>query len=77
MGVIDRNVSTGTTGGITFTEIRHALYDVDERPVTLNFHAGMRGQEVTVPGLMRLGEKTLKAANGEKPSSVVEWVEEA
>ena len=74
MGVIDRNVSTGTKGGITFTETRHALYDIDERPVTLNFHAGMRGQEVTVSGLMKLGEKTLKAAYGEKVSPIVEWV---
>lgn len=73
MGVIDRNVSTGTRGGITFTEIRHALYDVDEKPVTLNFHAGMRGKEVRVEDLKRMAEKTLKAANGEKVSPIVEW----
>jgi len=73
MGVIDRNVSTGTRGGITFTEIRHALYDVDERPVTLNFHAGMRGKEVRVEDLKRMAEKALKAANGEKVSPIVEW----
>lgn len=73
MGVIDRNVSTGTRGGITFTELRHALYDVDERPVTLNFHAGMRGKEVRVEDLKRMAEKTLKAANGEKVSPIVEW----
>ena len=73
MGVIDRNVSTGTMGGITFTELRHAIYDVDERPVTLNFHAGMRGKEVRVEDLKRMAEKTLKAANGEKVSPIVEW----
>ena len=73
MGVIDRNVSTGTTGGITFTEIRHSLYDVDERPATLNFHSGMRGKEVRVEDLKRMAEKTLKAANGEKVLPLVEW----
>ncbi|MBN2335519.1 pyruvate ferredoxin oxidoreductase [Candidatus Bathyarchaeota archaeon] len=73
MGVIDRNVSTGTRGGITFTELRHALFDVDERPATLNFHAGMRGKEVRVTDIKRMAEKTLKAARGEKVSPQVEW----
>jgi pyruvate ferredoxin oxidoreductase alpha subunit len=73
MGVIDRNVSTGTMGGITFTEIRHSLYDVDERPALINFHAGMRGKEVRVEDLKRMAEKTLKAAKGEKVSPMVEW----
>ncbi len=73
MGVIDRNVSTGTMGGITFTEIRHSLYDVDEKPATLNFHAGMRGKEVRVEDLKRMAEKTLRAARGEKVSPLVEW----
>jgi len=73
MGVVDRNVSTGTRGGITFTEVRHALYDVDERPVMLNFHAGMRGKEVRVEDLKRMAEKTLNAAYGEKASPQVEW----
>lgn len=73
MGVVDRNVSTGTRGGITFTEVRHALYDVDERPATLNFHAGMRGKEVRVEDLERMAEKTLGAAYGEKASPQVEW----
>jgi len=73
MGVIDRNVSTGTLGGITFTELRHSLYDLDERPVTLNFHAGMRGKEVRVEDIKRMAEKTLKAARGEKVAPMVEW----
>ncbi len=74
MGIIDRNVSTGTHGGITFTEIRHSLYDLEERPKTLGFHAGMRGKEVRVEDLKRMAEKTLKAARGEKVTPIVEWV---
>jgi len=73
MGVIDRNVSTGTHGGITFTELRHSLYDLDERPRTLSFHAGMRGKEVRVEDIKRMAEKTLKAARGEKVTPLVEW----
>jgi len=73
MGVIDRNISTGTNGGITFTEIRHSLYEMDDRPVTLNFYAGLRGKEVRVRDIKRMAEKTLKAAAGEKVSPIVEW----
>lgn len=73
MGIIDRNISTGTDGGITFTEIRHSLYELDERPKTLNFYAGLRGKEVRVIHLKQMAEKTLKAARGEKVSPIVEW----
>ena len=73
MGVIDRNISTGTQGGITYTEIRHALYDMDDKPKTINFFAGLRGKEVRVQDIRRMAEKTLKAARGEKASPQVEW----
>ncbi len=73
MGVIDRNISTGTQGGITYTEIRHALYDMEDKPETINFFAGLRGKEVRVRDIKRMAEKTLKVANGEKVDSRVEW----
>ncbi len=73
MGVIDRNISTGTQGGITYTEIRHALYDMEDKPKTINFFAGLRGKEVRVTDIKRMAEKTLKVANGEKVDSQVEW----
>ncbi len=73
MGVIDRNISTGTQGGITYTEIRHALYDMEDKPKTINFFAGLRGKEVRVRDIKRMAEKTLKVARGEKVDSQVEW----
>ena len=73
MGVIDRNISTGTQGGITYTEIRHALYDLDDKPKTINFFAGLRGKEVRVRDIKKMAEKTLKVARGEKVDSRVEW----
>jgi pyruvate/2-oxoacid:ferredoxin oxidoreductase alpha subunit len=73
MGVIDRNISLGT-GGWSFSEIRNAIYDVEERPKTLQFHAGLSGKEVRVQDIMKIGEKTLKAAGGAEVSPIVEWV---
>jgi len=73
IGVIDRNISCGT-GGIVFGNIRDSIYDVEERPRTLQFHAGLSGKEVKVGELEKVAEKTLKAAQGETVSPLVEWV---
>ena len=73
LGMIDRNVCLGH-GGAGFRLIRDSLYDLEDRPRVLQFHAGLGGKEVRVSDVVRVGEKTLKAARGEKVSSLVEWV---
>jgi pyruvate/2-oxoacid:ferredoxin oxidoreductase alpha subunit len=73
MGIIDRNISIGS-GGWTFGEIRNAMYDIEERPKTLQFHAGLNGKEVRVQDIVKIGEKTFKAVGGAKVSPLVEWV---
>jgi len=74
MSVIDRNVNTGIEGGITYADIRHSLYDMEDKPKTINFYAGLRGKEVRVSDIEKMAEKTLKAAYGAKVSPIVEWV---
>ena len=73
LGMIDRNVCLGH-GGAGFRLIRDSLYDLEDRPSVLQFHAGLGGKEVRVSDVVRVGEKTLKAARGEKVSSLVEWI---
>ena len=73
IGVIDRNISCGN-GGIVYEGIRSSLYDMPERPKTLDFFAGLCGKEVTVNDIKRIAEKTLKVAHGEKGINPVEWV---
>ncbi len=73
IGVIDRSISLGS-GGITFQEIRSSLYDLEERPRILGFHAGLSGKEVRVEDIERICEKTLRAAGGEEAPPLVEWV---
>lgn len=72
IGMIDRNVCLGH-GGAGYRLIRNTLYDMDERPKVLQFHAGLAGKEVRVGDIYRVGEKILKAARGEKVPQV-EWV---
>ena len=72
IGMMDRNVCLGH-GGAGFRLIRHSTYDLDERPKVLQYYAGLGGKEVRVAEIVRIGEKTLKAARGDKVS-LVEWV---
>ena len=73
IGMIDRNICLGI-GGVGFGYIRSAVYDLEDRPKVLEFHAGLGGKEVRVGDIMKVGEKTLEAARGEKVESLVEWV---
>lgn len=73
IGMIDRNVCLGH-GGAGFRLIKNSLYDLEDRPAVLQFHAGMGGKEVRVSHIVKVGEKILKAAQGEKVTPLVEWV---
>jgi pyruvate/2-oxoacid:ferredoxin oxidoreductase alpha subunit len=73
IGMVDRNVLMGM-GGAGFTYLRNAMYELEDRPKVLQFHAGLGGKEVKVADLVKAGEKTLKAARGEKVASMVEWI---
>lgn len=73
IGVIDRNISLGE-GGIVFASVRSSLYDQEERPIVLSYHAGLAGNEVRVRDIEHIADRTLKAARGERVESLVEWV---
>ena len=72
IGVIDRNISIGG-GGVVFGEIRNALFDVEDGPRVIGFHAGLAGKEVTPEHVRKMAEKTLRATQGDV-ERVVEWV---
>jgi len=72
-GVLDRSICPGK-GGPVYHKLRSTLYEMDDRPNILQFHAGLNGKEVTVNDLYKVGEKTLETAGQKLPGSVVEWV---
>ncbi len=73
IGMIDRNVLLGH-GGAAYTQIRNAIYDLEDRPSVLEFIAGMGGKEVRVDDIYKVGEKTLKAAKSGGVSTAEVWV---
>jgi len=70
--VVDRSICPGK-GGPAFSKLRDSLYDLEEKPVTLQFHAGLGGKEVRVHDFEMIGDKILKAAKGGKVEQVT-WV---
>ena len=70
--VVDRSICPGK-GGPVFGKLRGSLYDLEEKPVTLQFHAGLGGKEVRVHDFEMIGDKILKAAKGDTAEQVT-WV---
>jgi len=70
--VVDRSVCPGK-GGPVFSKLRDSLYDLDDRPMTLQFHAGLGGKEVRVHDFEMIGDKILKAVKGGTVEQVT-WV---
>jgi len=57
LGVIDRALSPGATGGPVGVEVRSALYQVPGRPRVVNFVAGLGGRDVTVGDFEEMADK--------------------
>ena len=74
--MIDRDYSYGSPscGGVLFQELRSAMYPMEERPVMLNFIAGLGGREVMVRDIDEMVETTQKALDTGKIDQETTWV---
>ena len=72
-GVVDRSICPGK-GGPVYEKLKATMYELDERPNTLQFHAGLNGKEVRVDDLVKIGEKTLAMVGKRLTEPSVEWV---
>ena len=76
VAVIDRYYSYGSPsfGGVLFHELRSTLYNLDDRPMMLNFIAGLGGREVMVHDIDQMVETTQKAVDTGKIEQETTWV---
>ncbi|MCH8989116.1 MAG: pyruvate ferredoxin oxidoreductase [Chloroflexi bacterium] len=76
VAVIDRDYSYGSPsfGGVLFHELRSTLYPLNERPLMLNFIAGLGGREVKVRDIEEMVETTQKAIDTGKIEQETTWV---
>ncbi|MEM3618474.1 MAG: transketolase C-terminal domain-containing protein [Candidatus Bathyarchaeia archaeon] len=59
VAVMDKSMSFGGFGGAVFHEVRHALYDLDEKPLVVNYIYGLGGRD-TSPMQIRMIYKDLQ-----------------
>jgi pyruvate ferredoxin oxidoreductase alpha subunit len=55
------------------TEMQRALYDVKDRPLVLNFIAGIGGRDVTEKDIEEMATRTLKCAKEGKIDQKLTW----
>jgi pyruvate ferredoxin oxidoreductase alpha subunit len=70
--VVDRSICPGK-GGPVYSKLRDVLYDMEERPKMLQFHAGLGGKEVRTHDFEMIGDKILSYVKGGKEDPVT-WV---
>jgi pyruvate ferredoxin oxidoreductase alpha subunit len=72
IAVVDRSICPGK-GGPAYGKLKSVLYDMEDKPKMLQFHAGLGGKEVRTHDFEMIGDKILKAVKGEKVDPVT-WV---
>ncbi len=67
VGVIDRDYSFGSPfySGTLATDLRSALYPVENRPKLISFIAGLGGREVTSDNVREITDKVFEAAGSD------------
>ena len=60
--------------GVLFHELRSTLYTLDDRPMMLNFIAGLGGREVMVRDIDQIVETTQTAIETGKIEQETTWV---
>jgi pyruvate ferredoxin oxidoreductase beta subunit len=77
MAVVDRNIihGIGGGGGALFTEIKSSIYNVNEKPIILDFIAGIAGREITIKHLKNMALKAFKAKRAEN-LEYIEWMDD-
>jgi pyruvate/2-oxoacid:ferredoxin oxidoreductase alpha subunit len=71
--VIDRNISFGMEGAL-FTELKSALYHLEEKPIVLGFIAGLGGRDIRIRDLTKAARKALNALRNGVKYPEEEWV---
>lgn len=72
VAVIDRAISSGI-GGQLFTEVQSALYDLEERPLAMNFIAGIGGRDITEKDIETMAMHALECAEKGRVDQRLTW----
>ena len=72
--VFDRATSPGAQGGPLYMEIRSVLYDLSERPLTMNVIYGLGGRDISLDHFHTVIDQARKAAETGRVEAPVQYV---
>lgn len=76
VGIIDINFSAGSphSGGVYFTELRSALYDLSERPIIVDFISGLVGRDIKLENIYEMAKILENVVKEKKYRDLVHWI---
>ena len=70
VAVLDRSASPGAFGAPLFTEVRSALYDLENRPKIVNYVFGLGGRDIQVSHFKEVAKKLMRIAETGKVEEI-------
>jgi len=75
VGIFERTHTIGSMGGPLFNEVRSALYDSDERPITLGYYGGLGGRDLRPEYFEAIFRELLKVKEtGKRPRRLTKYI---
>ncbi|HUV05950.1 MAG TPA: pyruvate ferredoxin oxidoreductase [Armatimonadota bacterium] len=75
VAVLDRSEGMAGFGGPVFGEVRSALYDLEKRPVVIDYVYGLGGRDITLGHISSVYDEALAISrDGKRPSSLVSYL---
>jgi pyruvate ferredoxin oxidoreductase alpha subunit len=74
VGIMDRSMSFGGHGGPAFHEIRHTLYDIQNRPYIVNYIYGLGGRDTSPSQIHRIYENLQKIVRTDHVERLINYV---
>jgi pyruvate ferredoxin oxidoreductase alpha subunit len=74
LAVLDRASSYSTMGGPMFSEVRCALYDLEDRPPAINYIYGLGGRDVKLEHMHQVYSDLQKIASTGTPGNLIRYL---
>ena len=60
--------------GMSYDEVRSALYPLKDRPTVVNFIGGLGGRDISIDDCRHMFEVTMGARDGKVEDATVTWI---
>jgi len=74
VAVLDRSDSYNSAGGPVFTEVRSALYDLDKKPLLVNYVYGLGGRDINLIDIRAVFDELATAAKSGKAKALFNYL---